>query len=608
MPPLSKCPNFKNEANRRLSDEDQAMSLSIKLGLPALVGVLGVLAVMGYLGLRAVGESTDRTMDERLVLARMMAQDLDQDISQRLRQLQQTASELPPASCVDCAGEAAATVEQLHRHAGPHTRSTFLLDAKGGVIAIAPAEAWAAEPPDSYPNVIETLRSGKPAVSGAVGSDGEGDFMVSLSVPLLDADGDVAGVLGTTFGPTSSFLQTLLSPIDLGETGYAQVINERGLVMATSDARGEDSGFPVTAHAARFARLIEEGEQGAWTCHRCHEPEGEGERRRDMMAFVPLTAAPWGIAIRQDEGEAFGPRNDLRSEMLFFGGAVLGLSLVAALAIGRVLTRPLRRLTLACERIAGGDLDESIAVGGKDEIGQLGAAFESMRRRLKESRRELEERSKALATLEERDRIAREMHDSLSQVLGYIRLATTVTEERLDRGDIPAAREELREMRQASRDAYEDVRQGILALRSSGTLRKGFLAALEEFLGSYRVQTKLEVELAAANGEAVGLSEAAQVQLLRVVQEALANVWKHARAHRVEIQIERDNGLLRVSVADDGCGFDPAETASNGHRYGLRIMKERVESIGGALEVVSRPGSGTRVIVEAPATVSEEEP
>ena len=585
------------------------MSLSVKLGLPALVGVLALLAVLGYLGLRAVGESTDRIMDERLVIARMVAQDLDQDISQRLQQLQQIAPEVSPSANGDRMQTAKDTLEQLHRYGGPYTQSTFLLDEQGHVLLIVPAPSDpVGAPPADYPNVIETLQSGRPAVSGAIASPGETDFMVSLSIPLLGSEEEALGVLGTTFGPTSSFLQTMLAPVDLGKTGYAQVINERGLVMATSDARDEDGGFPVTAHADRFARLIEDGDQGAWTCHRCHELEGEGDRRRDMMAFVPLTTAPWGVAIRQDEGEAFGPRNDLQMNLLTFGGGALALALVAALVVGRILTRPLRRLTLACERIAGGDLDEAVAVTGKDEIGQLGTAFEVMRQRLKESRQQLEERSKALATLEERDRIAREMHDSLSQVLSYIRLATSIIEERLDNADITAAREELRDVRRASRDAYEDVRQGILALRASGFLKKGFLTALEEFLDSYRAQTQLEVELKVVDEQAVGLSEGAQVQLLRIVQEALANVWKHAQAQRVEVELGRNDGWVQVSVADDGRGFDPDQAASERHRYGLQIMQERAESIGGTVKVLSRPGAGTRIIVGLPSVVSEEEP
>ncbi|OGO09415.1 MAG: hypothetical protein A2Y61_05725 [Chloroflexi bacterium RBG_13_60_13] len=585
------------------------MSLSAKLGLPALAGVLALLAVLGYLGLRAVGESTDQIMDERLVIARTVAQDLDQDISQRLQQLQQIAPEVSPSANGDRMQTAEDILEQLYRYGGPYTQSTFLLDERGHVLLIVPAASDpVGTPPADYSNVLETLQSGRPAVSGAIASPRQADFMVSLSIPLLGSEGEVLGVLGTTFGPTSSFLQTLLSPVDLGETGYAQVINERGLVMATSDARDDDGGFPVTAHADRFARLIQGGDEGAWTCHRCHEPEGEGGRRRDMMAFVPLTIAPWGVAIRQDEGEAFGPRNDLQMKLLSFGGGALALALVAALVVGRILTRPLRRLTLACERIAGGDLDEAVAVTGKDEIGQLGTAFEVMRRRLKESRQQLEERSKALATLEERDRIAREMHDGLSQVLSYVRLATSIIEERLDNADIAAAREELRDVRRASRDAYEDVRQGISALRASGMLKKGFLTALDEFLNSYRAQTQLEVELKVVDEQAVGLGEAAQVQLLRIVQEALANVWKHAQARKVEVELGRSNGRIQVSVADDGRGFDPNEAASEAHRYGLQIMRERAESIGGTLEVLSRPGAGTRIIVGLPSAVSEEEP
>jgi len=523
------------------------MTLSTKIGLSVFLGLLAILGVVGYIGLHAVWQSTDRTMDERLVLARFVAQDVDQDISQRLQQLQQIA----PAMAENLEGNRLQPIkdalEEFYRYGGPYTLNTFLLDEQARTIWTVPSapEGTALA---YYPNVLESIRGGRPAVSGAISSPGQDGFMVSLSVPVRSAQGDTLGVLGTTFGPASAFLQTLLAPIHLGETGYAQVINERGSVMAESDSGLESSAFQVTAHAEHFSELLEEGQGGVWTCHRCREPEGEGDRRQDVMAFAPLTIAPWGVAIRQDEDEAFAPRNDLQRRFLISGSVALGLALGAALLVGRTLSRPLRQLSLASQRIAAGDLDEPVTVDGRDEIGQLGTAFELMRGRLKQSRRELGENSKTLATLEERERIAREMHDSLSQVLSYIRLTTSAIEEHMAGDDLTAAGDKLKEVRQAARDAYEDVRQGILALRAGDVLEKGLLPTLQEFLDHYRPEAGLAVELAVPDGEAVGLSQAGQVQLLRVIQEALANVRKHALAKTVKIEFSHSDEWLQVSV------------------------------------------------------------
>ena len=287
----------------------------------------------------------------------------------------------------------------------------------------------------------------------------------------------------------------------------------------------------------------------------------------------------------------------------------MGLGLAAALLVGRTLSRPLQRLTAAAQRIAAGDLDRPVGINGRDEVGQLGAAFEVMRQRLKQSRQEVEDRSRALAVLEERDRIAREMHDSLSQTLSYIRLTVGSIKERLDKGEVTTVADELEEVRQAARDAYADTRQGILALRASSALEKGLLPALQEFLEHYRAQTKLEVELRVSDSQAVDLSEAASVQVLRIIQEALANVRKHAAARSVIIEFSRSVGWVQISVLDDGRGFDPAQAGQEGQRFGLQIMRERAESVGGTLEVFSRPGAGTRLVVTLPSSdASKEKP
>lgn len=579
------------------------MTLSTKIGFSVLLGLLAVLGVLGYIALEAVRESTDRTMDERVVLARLVAEGIDADISRRLVQLQEIAPQIADNLEGKRLQPTEEALEQLYRYGGPYIRSAFICDDQADTVVMVPAASDPeGGPPAYYPNVLRSIHRAEPAVSGAISSSREDGFIVSLSVPILSRDGDILGALGTTFGPASAFLETTLGPVHLGETGYAQVINEFGAVMIGSDPGSENASFQVTAHSDHFTELLRKGQDGVWICHRCHEPEGEGDRRQDVMAFAPLTAAPWGVAIRQDADEAFAPRDDLQRKFLVSGSVALGLALGAALLVGRTLSNPLRRLTLASWRIAAGDLEEPVAVAGKDEIGRLGTAFELMRERLKQSRQELEERSKALATLEERDRIAREMHDGSSQVFSYIRLTTSAIEERMARGDLAAARDKLLEVRQAARDAYEDMRQGILALRAGDTLEKGLLPALQEFLDHYRAQTGLTVEFAGSDEGAAGLSQATQVQLLRIIQEALANVRKHARAKTARVEFSFSDGRFQVSVADDGQGFDPARAARRGHRFGLRIMRERAESVGGTFELRSQPGAGTRVIVRIPVS------
>lgn len=208
----------------------------------------------------------------------------------------------------------------------------------------------------------------------------------------------------------------------------------------------------------------------------------------------------------------------------------------------------------------------------------------------------------ALAVVAERERIARELHDNLAQVLGYLRLRVGLIRRALEGGEVEAAKGLLGEVDGVLAEAYADLREAILGLRSRVGAERPWVDALREYLGRFEQQSGLmvEFEVEAEVGK-VKLLPRAEVQLLRIVQEALSNVRKHARASRVWVRVGLGlpEGRLRVEVADDGCGFDPTEPVGAGH-FGLAVMRERAELAGGRLEVDSAPGRGTRVKLEIP--------
>ncbi len=218
--------------------------------------------------------------------------------------------------------------------------------------------------------------------------------------------------------------------------------------------------------------------------------------------------------------------------------------------------------------------------------------------KVKERTEELFEQVRRLAILEERDRLAREMHDSLGQVLGFVNLKAKVAEDLIGRGRAAEAGEELSEMRAAVQNAYEEVRQAILSLRTT-RVGQGLLASLRDYVGKMREQTGLDVRLEASDG--IHLSPAVEAQVIRIVQEALTNVRKHAQARTVTVRFAREGAGAVVTIRDDGQGFDLAqvETAA-GMRFGLLTMRERAESIGGTLVVDTGPGRGTTVQLRIP--------
>jgi signal transduction histidine kinase len=209
-----------------------------------------------------------------------------------------------------------------------------------------------------------------------------------------------------------------------------------------------------------------------------------------------------------------------------------------------------------------------------------------------------------LAAADERERIARELLDSLAQALGYVRLRASAARDSLNRDDRALAAEAMVQIISVAGDAYADVREAILGLRSRVEGERALTTALEEYLQQYRLQTGVEAQLQAEPGaEQARAAPGAEAQLLRIIQEALANVRKHANAARVWVRLGVTLGLdgphLWATVEDDGDGFDPARLPG-GACYGLLTMRERAESVGGRVQVESEPSHGTRVTIELP--------
>lgn len=208
------------------------------------------------------------------------------------------------------------------------------------------------------------------------------------------------------------------------------------------------------------------------------------------------------------------------------------------------------------------------------------------------------------AVLLERERIAREMHDGTGQLLGYINVQSTAVKALMARGELEAAREELTRLQQVARDLYADVREGILGLRAAGQPTGSFFGAIADYIGSYRAMFGIDARIQLAPGvEDTALAPGAEIQLMRIVQEALTNVRKHARASTATVRFERIGDHLLSTIGDDGQGFDVVRLASDGRaRFGLETMRERAEAVGGSVEIEAERGRGTTIRVRIPAT------
>jgi signal transduction histidine kinase len=204
----------------------------------------------------------------------------------------------------------------------------------------------------------------------------------------------------------------------------------------------------------------------------------------------------------------------------------------------------------------------------------------------------LHEQSQQLAVLEERQRIARELHDSVSQALYSIGLGARTARALLDR-DPDKAAEPVEYILSLAEGGLAEMRALILELRPDSLEREGLVSVLSKQAAALRARHGLEVETAL--GEEPDLPLEAKEGLYRVAQEALNNTVKHAQASRVVIQLQQDSDEIVLSVQDDGIGFDP-QGEYPGH-VGLHTMRERVEKMGGVLHIESVQGQGARIRV-----------
>ena len=225
------------------------------------------------------------------------------------------------------------------------------------------------------------------------------------------------------------------------------------------------------------------------------------------------------------------------------------------------------------------------------------------------------EQQRVMATLHERERLGRELHDSAGQILAYVSMQAQAIAKRVHDDDSVTAEAQLRRLAEAAQEAHADIRESILALKVGPAGEWSFLGVLRQYLVGFSDHSGIAAELAIQPElEVEALPPNSGVQLLRVIQEALTNARQHSGARCVRVALAREDGEAVIVVQDDGVGFKPGAynpkqqtPGSRSDHYGLNYMAERMAEIGGRLAIESEPGAGTRIVLHAPFRPTREE-
>lgn len=492
----------------------------------------------------------------------------------------------------------------------------FLLDPDKKVVTLAGGIDPVAVLPQFQTVVDRALSSGEPAVSNKITVAASNVDVVVVVAPVLPdptvtTTGKPLGAIGsmmlvdrlkTTFRPASG--------VASGETTITIVAD--GQIIADS-LPGDTSraSFLSNDLAAGLAQSALSGKSV-----RKVYTDAQGDQRVAVAAPLGLSGVNWGIIVSSPSPLTYGPNRDLIERgLIAFGLAVL-MTLVLAVIFGEMTARPLRQLARQAAAVSHGDGSQQIQPVGRGEVAALSDAFRYMADELttqvkgaEAAREEVAAQAERLRELlrrtvrlqeDERRRIASDIHDAVSPLITgalYQTRAARINAERLapteeTNGATNGAFDSISELLERAMTELHDV---IFALRPPDLDDLGVVAAVERHVNQVSragLPTTLEVI-----GEPRRLSPEARLGVYRIVQEALHNALRHAHADEGLVRMEWLDDRLRLTVRDNGSGFDP-EQASQPTSLGLLSMRERAAAIGGILEIASRPGAGTAIMLE----------
>ncbi len=311
------------------------------------------------------------------------------------------------------------------------------------------------------------------------------------------------------------------------------------------------------------------------------------------------------------------------------------LFLGVPLLIQTDIVQPLTALLERIRQVDTGNLDIELPVQNLDEIGVLTQSFNKMIGLLKSDVRDLEQRvaerttqlelsnrqleeemsirqasqeqlvehQRSMAIMDERERFSRDLHDGLVQVISSVGMQIDTAQTMFQQGQAVTANAILDSLKTIVREVNADLRSVILGLRQPRQLDADMFNALHEYLTDFSKHSGIMVHLNLPAQAMPPLAPTAEEQILRIIQEALTNVRKHANADRVEILFSADERNMHVMISDDGRGFDIAAPGQLYEKhFGLKMMRERAEILGGTLELRSTEGMGTRVMISIPCS------
>lgn len=596
-------------------------------------GLTALIVILTLLSLQTVNQGINIASREKLTVAKNIAASID-DIVIHLR----SETVFVGSAMGDNWQEVSADSDRkerltsLRNHLQRHLMSfhqvkvavfVALLDAQGKVLQMEPvSEQKEGKSLANIPAIQEALAEGQSYIEVEEAILTGDRPTLSIVTPVKDDQKLLKGWLVVDIPGIPGNFDALLQR--WGAEHDLQLVSETGLILASST--------PVTSteessHWGLTYLLAEERLPGI------KEHPGDEETEAHIVVFAPLEQVPWGVVLEKPKEELLELPGAVGRRVLLASGIAVLIAAALIWGFTRQIINPIQRLAAVAQKFGAGDLQAEVPAMGQDEIGKLSQSFESMRRQLKHSldeinqwNQELEQRVKERTTElerlyeqlrlrdkergdllgkiitaqeEERRRIARELHDDISQILTGL-VMNLGSAENLIASDPVAARQALESLRHVTSEGVENIRRLIRDLRPSLLDDLGLVPAISWYVENYLAPAGVEAKLE-TSGVDERLSPSIKITLFRVVQEAITNIVKHAQAKTARICLQFAPSAILGDIEDDGIGFS-VDTVRRGNSEGIGLlgMGERIELLKGKLEIESKPGKGTRVHFEIP--------
>jgi signal transduction histidine kinase len=590
--------------------------LTKKIILLSAIGLIAGILVINFLGIRAVNRTIEVALQERLNTAYLVANHADKILELALDELEKTADLVEIGELNAGFESKMEALQEKYRRLSLRLHGVILLDREGQILWSNIQTLSLTQNTPLNPDIGQTVITESSGISGLVQISGIETpvvlFFASVKEELQSSKKVLAVAIDLADSATNGFIQ----PIELGNTGYVEVVDQNGIVLARTEPNYKLDTFEKSDHSGRFAELIASGQPSRGVCHNCHEPKQE-VMTRDVMAFVPLSSAQWGVVIRQSEEEALVQARELNQGLIIFSIVLVAVTILFVIVTTQNVVKRINSLVKASQRIADGDLVNPVARLGKDEIGILSQNFNDMRGKLMVTQKELNRlykdaqhkekiRGELLHNLlsiqeEERRRIARELHDETSQTLATLNVNLEAAIAMLPE-DMAKAEDLLRKTQNQSVNTLEEIHRLIFDLRPVVLDDLGLVTAVQWLTENNLQRAGISVNFK-TRGRVKKLSSPLAILLFRVIQEAIHNIAKHGGAKTANISLHFMKEMIKVIIKDDGRGFDVEEAMNTKDRprgLGLLGMRERVELMNGSLNIRSRPGGGTEIDIEIP--------